>query len=347
MVENHDRLEDGDGDHLTTPGEKPRGGDGKFKAKEASAPKPKAEPATAKAPAGGLAEITKMVADGQIEDALKAIGLAPEGLTSKQWEAFGHQSRKARAAAEKREAEVREAHARVEQMAGGLAQRFGRFAEAEKAYQAGDLDRAMQLAFNEGFDAVNKRAIAQMANQDPRVSQIQAELQAERRQRELERQQWQQNQEAQRLEQAREQYVADLSSQLASLEDERITAAVEAEPEFVRRVFAIQAKHYRPASDSTIPTEEAAALALQEMEAEYARRAKIFGGGSPSPAVGGGKTASREGPTGRVSTVKPKTQLRTREAAEAHTQTPLRGKALMERYVRQAMAAQSQEVAAD
>lgn len=350
-MENRERLEEGERDVSTAKDSNapagtektPRAKDGKF-AKAGEAEKPEGEKA---APAGGLASLQRAVNEGRIDEALRAIGLDEKGPTSKQWEAFNLQSKRAKAAIEKRAQEVAQREQQLTQIVGNLEQQYGRFRAAAQAYQAGDLERAAQLAFGEGFDAINQKAIRQMATRDPEVAQLRAELeQRDRQQAERERQAQEQARVA-HVERQREGYVRNLAADLSSLEDSRITAAVEVEPDFVRRVFAVQAKHYDARTDETIPTAEAAEIALAELEAEYQRRTRIFGGASAAaPGVGGAKSAPRQGPSGRVSPVKPKTQLRTREGTEAHAEPRLTGKALMDKYVRQAIAGREQELAA-
>ncbi len=332
--------------------DKPRGEDGKFKPKDEKAakvePVAKTEPTPVKekpAPAEpvipeSIVALRDLVAEGKIADALKALGVdAEKGLTSKQWTAFRKDNEKAVARSEKVKAEAAAAYQHVERVAAGLEQQFGRYRAAQTAYQAGDFDAAFQYAFGEDLNSFQQKAISRMANRDPEVARLRQELQARDARQAQMAQQAQAQQEQQSIERERADYIANLAKELTELDDPRIPRAA-GRKDFVQRVFAAQAAHLvvrRDGSEATISTREAAELALAELEQEYTGLRSVFDGegGAVKPARSstgvkpGGKT-----PTRPVSPVRPAVNLKTQEAAEAHREVPLRGKALLEKHVR-------------
>jgi hypothetical protein len=321
---------------------------GKFVAKTKEAAEPaKAEPAPKEKPAAAepavaesLTALQKLVNEGKIADALKAIGLDEKGPNSKQWEAFRKDAVKERTRVEKQAAEVRAAYQNVERVAAGLEQQHGRFRAAQAAYQAGDFDAAFQHAFGEDLNSFQQKAIQRLATRDPEVARLRQEMQ-QRDQRDAQMRAQQEAAAAEReLVAEREGYLANLGKELTELDDPRIPRAA-GRKDFVQRVFAVQAKHYNARSDSTISTREAAEKALAELESEYSELRSVFDGegGAAKPArpstgvKPGAKVSTRP-----VSPARQSTHLRQQEAAEPHVSEPLRGKALIQKHVRMTLA---------
>src|SRR6266480_34263 len=349
-VENRDRLEHGNGEHEhstasdgTPPPEKPRAKDGKFgKDKtEASAETGEAgahpkDSAPAEVSAETIDKVQKLVAEGKIEEALRKIGINQDGLTGKQWEAFRKDQTKAKAVIERQRGEVTNAYRTVEQTAAQLQQRYEPFERARAAWEAGNEDEAIHMVFGVDANELNRRQLQKLTTRDPKVAELEARLNREAQARqELEQRQSQQVQwhgAVQRTQQA-----------LTSLGDPRVTAALGEDPTFSQAVLSYTLQQAN-AGRSDITIDEAAHEVLNVVATQYQRMQKIFGASQTAPAVGGGKSANREGPTARVSGAKPKPQLSSRGASEAHAAPQLRGQALMDKYVRQAMAMRANEL---
>lgn len=345
---NNEKLAGGrDSDALSTAQDqnapKPRDKSGKFQkgAKEPAAEAVAGEPtetqietaADATPSAETIDRIQKLVNDGKIPEALRAIGLDVDGLNGKQWEAMRKETSKAQAKLEARKTEINQRYQQVEQWAGQLEQRYQRYAVAEQALAAGDLE-GFARAHGTSFDELNRKAIQQLSTKDPRVAELEARLNREAQQRqELEQKQhqavaWQRN-------------VQVTQQNLAALKDPRVSAAMAEDPQFPAAVTA----HILQRNDPELTFEEAARDILNAVAAQYQRMQKIFGGAQAAPTVGSGQSASREEPSRRVSPVKPKTSLSSRGAAEAHAETPLRGQALLDKYTRIAAAKRATEMA--
>lgn len=335
-------------------GERERGEDGKFKPKSAEVAKaepPKSEPTTKPAKeappivAESLVALQKLVGEGKIADALKAIGLDEKGPTSKQWEAFRRDVAKADAKVGKAKQEAAGAYQQVERIAAGLEQQYGRYRAAEQAFKNEDYDEFFRLAAGMDLNTFQAKAISKLANRDPEVARLRAEMQQERAARAQLEQQQRQAWEAQQLENERAGYMTDLGKQLTEIDDPRIPRAA-GRKDFVQRVFAVQAKHYDARSDSTISTQEAAELALAELEQEYTGLRSVFDGegGAAKPArTSTGVKPGVKGSTRPVSPARQATNLKTQEAAEAHHEEPLRGKALIKKHVAMTLAALARE----
>lgn len=350
---NRDRLEEGDREHeastadMPDRGPKQRDKDGKFlkadKPAEAKPEKVESEKPAAEPEAGTIAFAQKLVVDGKIADAMKAIGLDPEGLSGKAWEAFRKDNAKAAAKLERsREdatrarGEAEQAYRYVEQTAANLERQYGAYKAAHEALQAGDLDKFAQ-ALGTSFDELNRRALQQLSTRDPEVAKIRAELTEERRAR---------AEESARAQQATQWTGAVQRTQqaLSSMEDPRVTAALSEDPAFAPAVLTHLLETAKRTGDDSMTLDMAVNAVLGSAQAQYARMQKIFGGAQAPPAVGGGTSASREEPSRRVSPAKPRPQLTSRGAAEAHAAPKLRGQALLDKYVRQAQAAKEAEL---
>jgi len=325
---------------------KQRGADGKFlKAGEKPAPaepvKPGEKPVE-KAPevVGGIGKAQRLVREGKIADALNLIGLDPEKLDGPKWAAWRHENKKASASIGESRQQVEQQAGQVQQFAQQLVRDFQPMIHAKQAWANEDYDAAMQLAFGVDLNTFQRRALASMANpgagKDPAVVATRQELYALKQ--ELARRdqaaaaQYQQA----TVDGTRQEYWNNLTSELKGADDVRISKAAEREL-FVREVFAIQKQHYDPQSDSTLPALEAAELAYERMHGEFAEWEDVFGGGSSTDAKRdrGAKTPAATGPGGiQVRRAQKPTSLNPSQAAEASPAVKLKGKALMDFYVR-------------
>src|SRR5205807_1207962 len=82
-------------------------------------------------------------------------------------------------------------------------------------------------------------------------------------------------------------------SELAESGDPRFTKAAKLRP-FMGEVWRVQAEHYDPQTDTTLPASEAAELVL-EKDAAWA---ELFGGGSPPPDAKRDRGATTHAATG-------------------------------------------------
>ncbi len=327
--------EAGDGTETPADDGKPRerGADGKFKPKGAkSAPKTaSAKPAAAAtdeggegaatddtapadvdatpavAGAAGLGRARKLIREGNIAAALDLIGLSPDKLEGKQWGAFRQREK----AAQEAERKAVEKEAGLSSVARQLQQQYGRYDEAQKAYEAEDYETAFKLAFNESPNDFQRKQIHALHSKtkDPEVVALRKKIQQMEEKAQTDQQQQQAARAEHERKQARQTYQATLATELSEMDDPRF-ARVAAKPAFIKRVFDIQEQHWNERAQTTIDTVEAAELAWEELYEGVAGETGATTAQSVSKATGTPKTPVRQG--GKTSTT-----LNPHEASEA------------------------------
>ena len=326
-----------------------RGPDGKFKPAEAKAeaakdtkePKAKAEePARAKPKEGeeskgGAGLARRLYSEGRLPEAFKvAFGVdieESETLPTKAWKEVGklHKGIKAEA----REAEQR--GAQQLQQAQQLVQAYIPLAQAKVAYEQGDYETFVRLATGDDFTTFQRKLIAQVAQtKDPAAEARIAQLEARERAREAAFTRMQQAAADQRQEQAVQQHVAGIASELKECGDPRLEAAA-TKKAFLDKVLDIQREHWDKHTRTTLPPTEAGELAWEELYGDLLEVRTERGGARGLPERGG---VPREGVR-----VKASTNLRHSQAAEAAPEDDLEGDELLQHFIRKA---QSQQRAA-
>lgn len=305
--------------------------------------KPKEEPAkTESALKGSDARASKLIKEGKISEALEVIGLSADKLEGKHWAAFDkHSKRVASQIGEARQAIERE-KAELTQVAQQVWRDVAPFIEAKKAIAAEDDDKAFQILFGQSVDDYMRSRVRKLAN--PSVEALQKRLEQrerldkEREQQEAQRAQQIQAQRAQLEQQERAQnYRKELTEELKASDDPRIAKAAERQL-FIEEVLAVQRKYYDKASDWTLPASEAAQRAFEKLYGEYSEWNEIFaaqpGGSSQGRVTGANKPVGVTGAANPVRRTAKSTSLNPSEAAEAAPPVKLKGKALMDYYVR-------------
>lgn len=311
-------------------------------------PATKAEPAETEKPGPSAdSKARRLVREGKIAEAMQTIGLDPSKLESPKWAAWRkNNEQQARAIADSR-AEVERSRAEMQSTARELVTSLQPFIKAKAAFDSEDYEEAFQLAFGIDLNSFQRKALGKLASpgvgKDPVIAELRKEISELKTQRQQEREQLTRAQQEQAVRENQQRYWANLTSELQGSDDPRISKAAERQ-QFVRAVFDIQRQHYDRDTDSTLPAHEAAELAIERIEAEYSEWGQVFGGASASS----DETATRAripaatGPSGTSArkTAKAVTTLNPSEAAEAAPATKLKGKALIEKYARMALANQ-------
>ena len=290
-----------------------------------------------------VARLRRLVADGKTEQALSAIGLSPEGLNGKNWGAWRAEAKRIRSEADGKLRDVEQREARLSQVHQDLMAEFKPLHDAKKALAAGDLDEAFKLFAGTDFNTFSRNYLRQSTSpnvgKDPAVLALQKRLEQMEQENRDYRQREQQASQQQAQERKQREYLDNMVRDLESSDDPRISRAAN-RPAFQRKVFQIQQEHYDPATDWTIPTLEAAQLAIDSLASEYGEWSDVFGGSSSRPEPRGeSRTAPARAATPARPTARAVTTLSQKEAAEAATEPKLKGKALIAKYVAQANAA--------
>jgi len=207
----------------------------------------------AKAIETALGDLTGLAVPDDVREALAR----KLGVKSDQWEKV-----------RKYEKSVKQQFAQKEQHVSQLVEQVRREYEplvtARQAYQAGDYEAAFKAAFGEDIADFQRKAISQRISKNPEVEQVKALLERERQERLRDKQEL----ELQRQKAAEERevgrYMANLQTELTQSPDPTIAKYAE-RPRFIQRVFQIQAEHYNPTLDISIPINEAAEIARDEI----------------------------------------------------------------------------------
>lgn len=292
-------------------------------AEEPAKEEPEPEPAAAESPRA-------LLKAGKIEEAFKAafgddVDPKQYAISSKNFAALRNEVKKHREKFAEREQ-------RLEAKASELLQKFEPFAEAQRCYEAGDYAGMVKAITRGEVDAseFNRRLLHSQYSKDPQVEKLERELREYRQAEERRRADEATAAEQRRAEQARAEYVEQLKSELESHEDTRIAKAAK-RGAFVRSVYKILEEHYDPHSGTTLPTHEAAEMALEQIYSAHSEWAEVFGAGQPqSPAipVQGGSSPERQA----VAAKPPPRSLRSSEAAEAAPRRTLSRDELFAKY---------------
>jgi hypothetical protein len=140
--------------------------------------------------------------------------------------------------------------------------------EAKKLFDSGDVIGAVRSAFGIELNDLQKRALAQFHGKNPEVEQLRREL-AERDANAKKRDE----EAAEQARQSREReqttaYLEGLQQTLIDGSDPEI-AGLATKPRFIQRVFQIQRQHYDPATKTSLPAQQAAAMARDEIVTEF------------------------------------------------------------------------------
>jgi hypothetical protein len=279
--------------------------------------------------------------EGKFDEAFqRAFGRIPEEqLNSKGWAAWRAESKKQRAEVQAKVSEVERQKAELRDIHGRLMAEYQTMHDARKALQDGDLDAAFQKFAGVDFNTFSRNHLRQSTapsvGKDPAFQALQRELAEVRRENQEHRQRMQEQASQAQKERAQREYVADMIDTLEASDDQRIVKAAR-RPKFQQKIIEIQQQHWDPTTEWTLPHEEAAQMALQELESEWG---EVFGGSASRPEPRGeSRTQPARAATPAKPTARAVTTLSQKEAAEAATQPKLKGKALVEKYVAQANA---------
>lgn len=293
---------------------------------------------TAKSPDKDTQRARDLVKAGDLQGAMKAIGLDATKLGegwAKQKRYFDNVAARvieAQKAADEKEKEVRS-------IAEKLVKDHEGYANARKLYDEGEYEEAFKLAFGEEMHEFQKKAFSKLANptlgKDPTVLALRKEIEDLRKEREEEKRKALEQEEVRTIEQKRAEYRKELAAELAALDDTAIAAGAE-DPEFVTEVFEEQRKAYDRRTGQTLSPQEAAEKVIERYRAVAERARKFSGQSVPqtdtgSPAAPSGTSPGKSAP----SPAKP-TSLNAKEASEAASTPKLRGRDLIEYHVRRA-----------
>jgi hypothetical protein len=208
---------------------------------------------------------------GDIEGAfLAAFGKPPAafGINSKRWAEFRQETTETKRKIAAREQKAQAYEARLAQATERLGKDFAPMAQAREAFERGEYDKALKLAFNDDVDVFQRRLLKQYHSKDPRVEKLERELQAERDERKRFETEREQRAQQERRQQAVVQWHNEVKSELAESSDPKI-ARMATKPRFIQRVMQVQEQYYDRASRVTIPAAQAAEMVRKEIEAEF------------------------------------------------------------------------------
>lgn len=324
---------------------------GKFKPAEAKEepaeePEPKAAKEEKTEPAkeepaqipGGIAKARRLWNEGKIQDAVKFVfGVDADSveLNSKQWKAVKHEIKEGKAKATQllNQAQQKENELR------GIAREIEPLYKARVAFQDGNEEEAIKLAFGVSFKDFQDRLIAKVASGgklDPKAEARLAALERgiqERDQRLAE----QQRQLAQREQQEAEvRYQERLKSEVAECGEPKFER-VATKPKFIQEIFRIKREYWDDSTKSTLPTIEAAEMAYEELyggvldevsesEPEPPRRGKTNGVSTPRS----GTSAKQPAKAG--------SSIRHTQAAEAAPEEDMSPDEILQYYIKKAKA---------
>lgn len=218
----------------------------------------------------------------------------PEGKPKpSDWVAFRkHKKRLAAREAElEKKAAAKEAElaGKVDALAKQAAERLAPLDEARKAIESGDFD-ALAAALGKAsgqeistWNDLNKLVVQRFAS--PEYDQVlKLKREQENLRRELQEKQRREQMTATQAqqEQARANYMRELTEELGASEDDAVKAFA-ADQSFVRAVFSEQSAAYNQQAGTTITVDEAAKRAIAKARASYDELHKIFGDQAPNP----------------------------------------------------------------
>jgi hypothetical protein len=209
-------------------------------------------------------DLDEPAAKSKLEKLAKKLGYRLEGaaVTTEERVGFRAEKRKWRTRIEAEQADLQDKLHKAENF-------YAPMLAARKALEADDIDAALEaLGMQGGLSEANKRMIERASGQDPRVTQLEKQLHAEREERLR----------AQRAAQEQEQTVAQQRAEANALQE--IGSELESHPRFgplaanealQRGILKIQQEHWD--GDSTLTAEDAAAEYIQLMRSD--KRAKL------------------------------------------------------------------------
>lgn len=259
--------------------------------------KPADEPPPA---VGSLAKARKLLNDGDIDGAFaEAFGKKPQdfNINSKRWEEH-------RKAVQRDKRQLTQTQAELRQAANELHQTYAPYHAAQKAWESGDIEGAIKLAFKSDVTDFNKKLIKAAHGKNPEVEALRAELRARDEREAQARAEREAAEHEANAANARRQYVENMQSTLASSDDEQL-AFLSKKRTFIGRVFEILQDHYDERSNTTLPILEAADMARSEDEFidigprhAGATAATVQGGSNPArPEARASQTLSQQGAT--------------------------------------------------
>lgn len=288
-----------------------------------------------------IAAIRRLANEGKWEEAFtRAFGRVPgDDLGGKGWGAWRAEAKRVKTEVEGKLRHVEQREGQLRQIHAELSAEFKPMADARKALQEGDLDKAFQLFAGTDFNTFSRNYLRQSTGpnvgKDPAVLELRKENQELRQMMQQFIGQQQETTKQQQQERARREYLDGMVAALSASDDQRIANAAKSQA-FQRKVIEIQRLHYDETTDETLSHAEAAQLALDALDRE---REEIFGSSAPQPEPRGqSRTPPARAATPARQTARAVTTLSQKEAAEAATEPKLKGKALVEKYVRLANA---------
>lgn len=210
-----------------------------------------------------IARARELAEDGDLDAALKLVFNKPSDafkLSSEKWKAFRTKAKSERAEIARMKAEV-EGYSREELgKLQAMKQQLSPLEEARKAYEAGDYDRAHDLAFGETVNDFQAKAFQKKLGGDPEVAKLRREIE-ESKKVAAEREQALQRQ---TQEHATSLHLQEMSAALMSSGDP-VLAKLSKLPAFRNQVLDIQKKTWDGTSfmDHTTAAKRAFALAPQ------------------------------------------------------------------------------------
>jgi len=179
------------------------------------------------------------------------------GVDSRGWEKFRKHEQATKRALAAKEAEVSTLVQRT-------LKEFEPFHLGRQAFEAGDLEAAIQHAFGVDLNDFTRRVINGRTERNPEVEAVKAELERERQERrDFERRLHEERTQAEANREIQG-FVAQLGTELADSEDQHVARYAQ-RPRFVQRVFEILQQNYDPRTNTTLPTHLAAEQARDEV----------------------------------------------------------------------------------
>lgn len=318
-------------------GTPPRGAGGRFQKSAPAAAETTGEPGETKAPAGETkapAAETKpakpepvsgktpreLLDAGDLDGAFEAaFGKKPQDfkVDSRKWEELRKYGQRQKAKLAEREAtsnaKLEADRAELGETLTQAKKELGPLLEARKLFAAKDYVGAINKAFGVDAPTLQKLLLSQFHGKNPEVEQLRREL-AERDARDSESRQRADAEQRQATERQQVQaFVEQIRTEMIDGSDPTV-AAMATKPRFVQRVLQIMQQHYDPATRTRLPTSEAAAMALEEVRAEFGPLLGVAPRDTAVP-VESVQPGSKAAPSGRGRA--PTTSLPQRGAAEA------------------------------
>jgi hypothetical protein len=264
-------------------------GNGKASEPKASVPAKGATAATEPKVEASISELQALAKEGKFDEVVRKLGLDPDGMkvpSSRYAEFRKFEIREKAKLAQAAEVITRE-KAEVQALAKQTVAQVEPLIQAKKAWDDGNIEHALKLAFGADLEKFSEAAMKQKLGEDPRVTRLERELE-QRRKADEETAETRRKAEAEQVEAGRKrEYLAALTVELKQgsegpegrVPNPIIVAACEVFNDFPEQVMRLQLETYNQTREELTP-EEAAGTLLERIRPWLDRWQKVLGAGS-------------------------------------------------------------------